>query len=90
MIFSPGITISSIIVFFLFFPCPTLILTRSCNQHGRLFLYPCVPDILGTAAGMEYLTTKQFVHRDLAARNVLVNNRDVAKIADFGYFLAWA
>ena len=32
------------------------------------------------AAGMNYLTNKQFVHRDLAARNILVSSNDVCKV----------
>ena len=32
------------------------------------------------AAGMNYLTNKQFVHRDLAARNILVSSDDVCKV----------
>eukprot|EP00731_Ephydatia_muelleri_P018590 Em0011g630a len=36
------------------------------------------------ALGMNYLARKGFVHRDLAARNVLVSERNVCKIADFG------
>jgi len=34
------------------------------------------------AAGMFYLTSKQFVHRDLAARNVLVSEKCVCKVMD--------
>ncbi|XP_065899793.1 uncharacterized protein [Dysidea avara] len=37
-----------------------------------------------TAAGMAYLSGKQFVHRDLAARNVLISEKYICKIADFG------
>ena len=36
------------------------------------------------AAGMEYLESKQLVHRDLAARNVLVGEKLLCKVADFG------
>ncbi|XP_065839317.1 uncharacterized protein [Oscarella lobularis] len=36
------------------------------------------------AAGMEYLAKRCFVHRDLAARNVLLDEKLVCKIADFG------
>ena len=32
------------------------------------------------AAGMNYLTNKQFIHRDLAARNILVSSDDVCKV----------
>ena len=34
------------------------------------------------AAGLNYLTNKQFVHRDLAARNILVSSDDVCKVND--------
>ena len=34
--------------------------------------------------GLEYLAQKGFVHRDVAARNVLVNDKNSAKIGDFG------
>lgn len=34
--------------------------------------------------GMDYLHSKRYVHRDLAARNVLVENKNVVKIGDFG------
>ncbi|KAJ7358888.1 hypothetical protein OS493_020726 [Desmophyllum pertusum] len=34
--------------------------------------------------GMEYLAKKGFIHRDLAARNILVGEKKIAKIADFG------
>lgn len=34
--------------------------------------------------GMKYLESKHFVHRDLAARNILISDRDIAKVSDFG------
>lgn len=36
------------------------------------------------ARGMAYLESMKYVHRDLAARNILVGERNVVKIADFG------
>ncbi|ODN01725.1 Vascular endothelial growth factor receptor 1 [Orchesella cincta] len=36
------------------------------------------------ACGMNYLQMKQVLHGDLAARNVLLTDRNVAKIGDFG------
>lgn len=33
---------------------------------------------------MEYLECKKVVHRDLAARNVLISEKFVAKVSDFG------
>lgn len=36
------------------------------------------------ARGMEYLASKNFIHRDLAARNILIADKKVLKICDFG------
>lgn len=33
---------------------------------------------------MAYLEDKKIIHRDLAARNILVGQRYVCKVADFG------
>ncbi|XP_067141984.1 mast/stem cell growth factor receptor Kit-like [Centruroides vittatus] len=41
------------------------------------FAYQC-------ARGMQYLSDRKLIHRDLAARNVLVADRHVVKICDFG------
>ena len=35
------------------------------------------------AAGMTYLSGKQFVHRDLAARNILVSEKIVCKVRSY-------
>uniref|UniRef100_A0A914VA04 Protein kinase domain-containing protein n=1 Tax=Plectus sambesii TaxID=2011161 RepID=A0A914VA04_9BILA len=34
--------------------------------------------------GMDFLSSKGFIHRDVAARNVLVDEKKVAKVGDFG------
>eukprot|EP00042_Codosiga_hollandica_P021547 m.75722 g.75722 ORF g.75722 m.75722 type:complete len:543 (+) comp50415_c0_seq1:286-1914(+) len=36
------------------------------------------------ASGMAYLEARSLIHRDLAARNVLVGDKNVVKVADFG------
>ncbi|XP_074634416.1 proto-oncogene tyrosine-protein kinase receptor Ret-like isoform X5 [Acropora palmata] len=36
------------------------------------------------ADGMSYLSLRKVIHRDLAARNVLVGEREICKITDFG------
>jgi len=36
------------------------------------------------AEGMAHLEEKNYVHRDLAARNILVGEKNIVKIADFG------
>lgn len=36
------------------------------------------------ADGMAYLEARNYVHRDLAARNILVGEKNIVKIADFG------
>ena len=48
--------------------------------------HPKLPTVLlkfgqEVAAGMAYLSGKQFVHRDLAARNVLVSESTTCKVS---------
>nr|CAD2149730.1 unnamed protein product [Meloidogyne enterolobii] len=39
---------------------------------------------IDVAEGMAYIEARRFVHRDLAARNILLDDRLIAKISDFG------
>jgi len=39
---------------------------------------------LDACRGMAYLESKGIIHRDLAARNILISEKDVAKVSDFG------
>ncbi|XP_051902384.1 macrophage colony-stimulating factor 1 receptor 2 [Hippocampus zosterae] len=50
--------------------------------------YLCVSDLMRfsyqVAQGLDFLSTRNCIHRDVAARNVLLTDRRVAKICDFG------
>ncbi|OWA53346.1 Vascular endothelial growth factor receptor 1 [Hypsibius exemplaris] len=39
--------------------------------------------------GLEYLASHAIIHRDIAARNVLVTDRTIAKLSDFGMAVQW-
>ena len=53
-------------------------------RNGEL-VHPRLPQLIlkfcqDIAAGMTYLSGKQFVHRDLAARNILVSDKLICKV----------
>ncbi|BFY99758.1 hypothetical protein BsWGS_02798 [Bradybaena similaris] len=52
--------------------------------HGSLRPQVLIKLSLDTARGLKHLADKQIIHRDVAARNVLLGDKLVAKIADFG------
>lgn len=71
---------------------PLMILLEVCDQGELLRLLkrsnrPVLWKLNAArdvAQGIAYLASRGFVHRDLACRNVLVDEKDVCKIADFG------
>lgn len=59
-----------------------------CSDQQTSRLYLDIDDLLvfsyQVAQGMDFLASRNCIHRDVAARNVLLTDRHVAKICDFG------
>ncbi|CAG5129914.1 unnamed protein product, partial [Candidula unifasciata] len=58
--------------------------TSTPSLHTALRPQALIKLSLDTAKGLKHLADKQIIHRDVAARNVLLADKLVAKIADFG------
>lgn len=56
-------------------------LRENMDKFGSVQL---VNMLQGIAAGMTYLSDRNYVHRDLAARNILVSHNLHCKVSDFG------
>ncbi|XP_029029920.1 macrophage colony-stimulating factor 1 receptor 2 [Betta splendens] len=58
--------------------------TQRGLQKASLSLCNLVRFSYDVAQGLDFLSSKNCIHRDVAARNVLLTDRRVAKICDFG------
>ena len=61
------------------------IVFKFINNRSGEAIHPKLPQVLlkfcqEIAAGMAYLSGKQFVHRDIAARNILVSDKLTCKV----------
>uniref|UniRef100_A0A8D0L4Z8 Ephrin type-A receptor 1 n=1 Tax=Sphenodon punctatus TaxID=8508 RepID=A0A8D0L4Z8_SPHPU len=55
-----------------------------CENVDTFSSIQLVAMLQGIAAGMTYLSDRNYVHRDLAARNILVSHSLKCKVSDFG------
>ena len=67
------------------FKCNYIVFKFINNRSGEEAIHPKLPQVLlkfcqEIAAGMAYLSGKQFVHRDIAARNILVSDKLTCKV----------
>ncbi|XP_028322117.1 macrophage colony-stimulating factor 1 receptor 2 [Gouania willdenowi] len=58
--------------------------TQLCLHTQRLYIWDLLWFSFQVAQGLDFLSSKNCIHRDVAARNVLLTDRCVAKICDFG------
>ncbi|XP_029435343.1 ephrin type-A receptor 1 isoform X2 [Rhinatrema bivittatum] len=66
-------------------PCLTHLVITSLQKNDEKFsCVQLVGMLQGIAAGMLYLSERNYVHRDLAARNILVTRSLLCKVSDFG------
>ena len=76
--------------------CDPILIVTELLRHGNLLKFLQekqgkslkLPELIDVSAqvalGMAYLEKNNFIHRDLAARNVLVADKNIVKIGDFG------
>ena len=61
------------------------LLTYLKLKEGQYLRFESIVDMSTQIAfGLKYLETWKCIHRDLAARNILVGEKNIVKIADFG------